>query len=384
MIPFVERYFKKPTQSYFLFGPRGTGKSTLIRSLYQDALWIDLLKPELFRSYLAHPERLEELVEAHPHIKTIVIDEVQKVPKLLSVVHSLIESKKDRQFILTGSSARKIKRMDADLLGGRAIKRVMHPFMASELGDLFDLEKALLNGLIPLVFTSQNPSDTLAAYLSLYMYEEVQVEGLIRNIEDFSRFLEAISFSQGSFLNASNVARDAQVKRKTVENYIAILEDLLLCFKVSVFTKKATRKLKVHPKFYFFDTGVYQALRPKGVLDTYQDIAGMALEGLVAQHLRAWIDYNSHQNGLYFWHTQSGVEVDFIVYGESGFWALEVKNTKNIRPQDLKGLELFIKDYPSATPIFLYRGKETLKRNGIFCIPVELFLQNLTPSSFLR
>jgi predicted AAA+ superfamily ATPase len=379
---FINRFFKEPSYSFFLFGPRGTGKSTLIHSLYKEAIWVDLLKPDILRSYLAYPERLEELIEGQPHISTIVIDEIQKAPGLLTVIHSLIESKKNKRFILTGSSARKIKRMDADLLGGRAIKRMMHPFIAAELGDEFDLEKALSYGLVPLIFMSDNPEDTSRAYMSLYVHEEVQSEGLIRNVGDFSRFLEVISFSHGAILNTSNIAREAQVNRKTVENYIAILEDLLLCFKVPVFTKKALRDLKVQPKFYLFDTGVYRGLRPKGILDMPQEIAGVALEGLVAQHLRAWVDYSAGKNNLYFWQTRSGVEVDFVVYGESGFWAIEVKNTKNIRPQDLKNLSIFLKDYPASTAILLYRGEEILKRNNILCLPVETFLKNITPTCF--
>lgn len=376
----IKRFFIEPKTNYFLFGPRGTGKSTLVHKLHENAIWVDLLKPDVFRNYLAYPENLEELVEGQISKNTIVIDEIQKAPGLLPVIHSLIEKHKEKQFILTGSSARKIKRMDADLLGGRAIKRVMHPFMAAELKDKFDFNKALTIGLVPLTYMSADPKDTNLGYLSLYIREEVQMEGLIRKTEDFARFLEVISFSHGTIINTSNIAREAQVKRKTVENYITILEDLLLSFKLPVFMKKATRELRTQPKFYLFDTGVYQSLRPRGLLDAPEEITGIALEGLVAQHLRAWTDYTQKSHNLYYWQTRSGVEVDFIVYGEMGFWAIEVKNTKVIRPQDLKGLGIFMKDYPSAQGILLYRGKEIIKRNNVQCIPVELFLKDLAPN----
>lgn len=377
---FVPRFFKDSDQSFFLFGPRGTGKSTLIKSLYANAIWIDLLKPDILRSYLARPERLEELVEGQPNVKTVVIDEIQKAPQLLTMVHHLIEKQLNLKFILTGSSARKIKRMDADLLGGRALKRELHPFMASELGNRFDLDHSLNRGLLPLLAASKNPDDSLSAYSALYIHEEIQTEGLIRNLEDFSRFLEVISFSHGSILNTSNIARECEVKRKTVENYLGVLEDLLLSFKVPVFSKRAAREVSSHPKFYLFDTGLYQSLRPRGILDKPEEIGGAALEGLVAQNLRAWISYTSTKHSLSFWRTRSGVEVDFIVYGTLGFWAIEVKNSSKVRQEDTKSLKSFLEDYKEATGILLYRGKEILKKKNILCLPVELFLKELLPN----
>ncbi|MBM3610933.1 MAG: ATP-binding protein [Alphaproteobacteria bacterium] len=379
----IRRHFKDPDQSFFLFGPRGTGKSTLIRSLYKEAIWVDLLKPEILRGYLARPEKLEELINGNPHKKNVVIDEIQKAPQLLSVIHHLIEQKKGLKFILTGSNARKIKRMHADLLGGRALKKELYPFMASELGDQFSLEVALSTGMLPLLVASKNPQETLAAYSALYVHEEVQTEGFIRSIEDFSRFLEAVSFSHGSILNTSNIARECDVKRKTVEGFLDVLEDLLLSFKVPVFTKRAVRSTSTHPKFYLFDVGLYKGLRPRGLLDRPEEIEGMALEGLVAQHLRAWINYGSARHTLSFWRTRSGTEVDFIVYGELGFWALEVKNAQTVRSSDLKSLEAFLSEYPEAKAFLLYRGKEILKRNNVLCVPVDIFLRQLLPNQAL-
>jgi len=311
--------------------------------------------------------------------KTVVIDEIQKIPHLLDLVHRLIEEKGGWQFILTGSSSRKLKQSGIDLLAGRALLCWLHPFMAAELGDHFSFDGALQTGLLPIVLDSDNPDRILRTYAALYLREEVQMEGLVRNIGNFSRFLEAVSFSHASLLNISNVARECEVERKVVEGYLGILEDLLLGFRVRVFTKRAQRALVAHPKFYLFDTGVYRSLRPKGPLDRPEEIAGQALEGLVGQHLRAWIDYSENDFSLYFWRTRSGVEVDFIVYGSENLYAIEVKNSARIHPKDLNALKSFKQDYPRSKAYLLYRGKERLMRHDILCMPCEEFLRVLRP-----
>lgn len=267
MESYIPRFFEAPTQSFFLFGSRGTGKSTYLQRQYPDALWIDLLKPDVFRTYAARPERLIELVHGNPDKKTVVVDEVQKVPDLLSAVHSLIEEKSNKTFVLTGSSARKLKRTGIDLLAGRVLLRTLHPFLLSELPARASLDDALQFGLLPIVVSASDPHDVLRAYVSLYVREEVQLEGLVRNIGFFSRFLEGASFSHASLLNVSNIARESGVDRKVVEAYIQILEDILLAFRLPVFAKRSQRAVVSHPKFYFFDTGVFQSLRPRGPLD---------------------------------------------------------------------------------------------------------------------
>lgn len=380
---YIDRIFKEPTRSYFLFGPRGTGKSTLMKIRHPDALRIDLLRPNVLRTYLARPEYLFDLVGDNIKNKLIIIDEVQKAPGLLTVVHSIIEEQQRHKFILTGSSARKIKRVGADLLGGRVSKFTLHPFMASELGDKFKLSSALKYGLIPVILNDENPLEALQAYINLYLQEEIQAEGLVRNLENFARFLEVMTFSHASILNISNIAQECQVKRKTVENYIQILEDLLLAFQLKIFSKRAQRALSSHPKFYLFDAGVYQALRPQGPLDTVDELNGAALEGLIAQHLRAWIDYSQEKNELFFWRTRSGVEVDFVIYGRSGLWGIEIKNAKQIKNQDLSGLRAFKEDYPIAKLLCLYRGQDILNINDIICIPCEAFLSQLKPDEIL-
>jgi len=246
----IKRFFTTISQSFFIFGPRGTGKSTLIKYLFPDALWIDLLNPELLRSYSTRPERLFEVVRGNPDKKTVVIDEVQKVPALLSVAHALIEEQKGLQFVLTGSSSRKLKQAGGDLLAGRALQRQLHPFMACELEDFFLLEQSLNVGMLPVLLGSENPREALQAYVGLYLKEEIQAEGLVRNLESFSRFLEIMSFSHGALLNVTNISRECEVKRKTVENYIEILEELLLAYKLHVFSRRAQRALVSHPKIY--------------------------------------------------------------------------------------------------------------------------------------
>ena len=377
---FIPRFFRPPERgSFFLFGPRGTGKSLWAQTTLPTALRLDLLDPETARSYGARPERLAELVAAHPDVRQIVIDEIQKLPELLPVVHRLIEQRRDLQFVLTASSARKLKRAGVDLLGGRAVERTLHPYMAAELGRRFRVETALQHGLVPLVYGSPDPADVLRGYAALYLREEVQLEGLVRNVGAFSRFLEAVSFSHAAPLNVAAVSRECEVERKTVEGYVEILEDLLLAFRVPVFSRRARRALAAHPKLYLFDAGVFRTLRPSGPLDRPQEIEGAALEGLVAQHLRAWIAYRRDQHQLYFWRTRAGVEADLVLYGATGLWAVEVKNAGRVRPEDVRGLEAFAADYPQARCLLVYRGRETLKRGKVLCAPVEKFLGSLRP-----
>jgi len=378
----LQRFLQPAKGSFFLLGPRGTGKTRWTEQCFPEALRIDLLDPVRLRDLLARPERLRELVAGQTEKKCVVIDEIQKCPALLEVVHSLIEADRARRFVLTGSSARKLRRQGVNLLGGRALSLSMHPFMAAELGARFKLENALEYGLLPVVWFSQDPREQVEAYNALYLKEEVQAEGFVRNIGGFARFLEAMSFSHGAVLNLANIARDCQISRTTVEAHLGILEDLLLGWRLPVFTRRAKRALAAHPKFYFFDTGIYRTNRPKGPLDSVGEIAGAALEGLVAQHLRAWCAYSPDGPSMHYWQTRSGVEVDFVLYGAGGLHAIEVKNAAEVRPQDLRGLRAFGEDYPEASRLLLYRGRDRFERAGVLCIPVAEFLGELRPGSW--
>ena len=375
------RFFELPEQSFFLFGPRGTGKSTWLRHQLADALFVDLLDPAQHRSLEARPERLRELLAGSPS-GTVVIDEIQRVPQLLTVIHAASEEPLPPRFVLTCSSARKLRRGGVDLLGGRAIQCEMHPFMAAELPS-FDLAQALETGLVPLVLGAAQPAATLAGYASLYLDQEVRAECLTRNIGNFARFLEAASFSHGGQLNVAAIARECGVPRKVVASYIEILQDLLLAYTLPVFRRRAKRQTSAHRKFYLFDAGVFRALHPRGPLDRPSEIDDQALEGLVAQHLRAWAAYSNEGTTLHFWRTRSGVEVDFVVYGPRGLQAFEVKNASRVEAKDMRGLRAFREDYPEAEAALLYRGQDRLRMDDIWCLPVDDFLRRIVPKRSL-
>ena len=378
----IPRFFHHPEGSFFLFGPRGVGKTTWFRTSLPEALVVDLLVGSRYRELSARPEHLRDLVLSSP-ARDIVIDEIQRVPELLHAVHGLIETDRSRRFILTGSSARKLRAGGVNLLGGRAANRTLHPFLAAELGDRFDLSAALRHGLLPVVVTASDRAAALDGYVSLYVDQEVRAEGLTRDVGRFTRFLEAMSFSHGAVLNLSAVARDAEARRVTVQGHLEVLEDLLLGFRLPVFTRRAKRRLARHPKFYYFDCGLFRALRPTGPLDRREEIEGAALEGLVAQHLRAWAAYRNAGARLFTWRTRSDTEVDFVVYGQEEFVALEVKNSSRVRPEDLRGLRSFGDEYPEALRLLLYRGRSRLFRDGVLCLPAEVFLRHLHPDHTL-
>lgn len=304
---------------------------------------------------------------------------MQRAPNLLSAVHTLRERRKSLRFVLTVSSTRKLKRTGVDLLGGRASVATLHPFMACELGSRFELGAALRTGLLPLVLGAEDSRATLRGYQALYLKEEVQQEGVVRNLGAFARFLEALSFSHASVLNISNVARECAVERKTVESFVQVTEDLLLGARVPVFTRRAKRALIAHPKFYFFDAGEFRSIRPTGPLDPAAEIDGAALEGLVFQHLRAWNAHRGERNQLCYWRTRHGVEVDFVLYGPDGFFAIEVKNARRVDPADVQPLREFQADFPAAKALLVYRGERQLNVNGVICAPCEEFLAELNP-----
>jgi predicted AAA+ superfamily ATPase len=362
-------------KSFFLLGPRGTGKSTWIRSRFPNAILIDLLDPATYTTLLASPSSLSHYIPTDFN-DWVLIDEIQRVPELLNVVHQMIESRKLR-FGLTGSSARKLRKSGTNLLAGRALTYMMFPMTAQELGAKFKLSESVKFGHLPSVFSETDPQRYLASYVQTYLREEVLQEGLTRNIAAFSRFMEAASFSQASTLNISDVARECEVERKVVEGYFSILEDLLIAWRVPVFSKRAKRKTVAHPKFYFFDVGVYRSIRPKGPLDNTDVISGSALETLVFQELRATIHYLNLGFELFYWRTTAGLEVDFVLYGERGLFGFEVKSGRKIDRQDLRGLREFKSDYPIAKCFALYGGTSELEIDGIRVLPIEKALPNL-------
>ncbi len=369
------RLLSPPDQSFFLFGPRGVGKTVWCRRRFPDSIYLDLLRADLYSTLLGAPELLESYLPADFQGR-VVVDEIQKVPALLDEVHRLIEARKLR-FVLTGSSARKLRHGGVNLLGGRATTRYMHPMAAAELGEDFDLEFSQRLGCLPMVYDHPDPADFLKGYVSTYLKEEVQQEGLTRQLDAFGRFLQVASFSQGSPLNISAVARDGGIGRKLAESYFEILEDLLLAIRLPVFTRKAKRALVSHPKFYFFDAGVYRAIRPSGPLDAPEAIEGVALETLVLQQLRAINDSLGLGYSIYYWRSRSGLEVDFILYGERGFKAIEVKRSARLRENDTRGLREFLSDYPVADGILIYGGRDERSFGDIRVLPGDKALREL-------
>ena len=379
--PTYQRLLSLPlegSKSIFLFGPRGTGKSTWLAQHVENAVLINLLQSRTYKKLLNDPQSLENLIPTS-FKNWIIIDEVQKIPELLNEVHRLIEDKGYR-FILTGSSARALRKKGVNLLAGRALTYTMHPMIYQEFSKDFDLQHAMTYGLLPNACTITNAEeaeDYLSAYIETYLREEVLQEGLTRNIGHFSRFLEVASFSQGSQINYSAIAREAMINQKVVINYFSILEDLLIAFFLEPFTHRAKRKLTTHRKLYYFDVGVYRHLRPQGPLDSVEEISGAGLETLFVQHVRALNDYLKLQYKIYFWRTENGLEIDFIVYGERGLLAFEIKHRKVVTTKDFKALRAFQEDYPIAKLYIIYGGNEIEYHGAITVIPFQKALTML-------
>jgi len=365
----------KNNKSFFLLGPRGTGKTQWLREKLPKAIYIDLLDSPLYRLFLANPSHLITYIPVD-YKGWVVIDEIQRVPELLNEVHRLIEEK-SYLFAMSGSSTRKLRRAGVNLLAGRALVYHMHPLIMQEIGKDFVLKNVLEHGLLPAVLKEKQPSAFLEAYVQTYLREEVIQEGLTRNLGAFSHFLEVASFSQGQILNKSNIAREVATNHKTITNYFNVLEDLLLAHFLPVFNKRAQRAVIQHPKFYYFDVGVYNAIRPKGPLDGLDILPGTCLETLFFQSLHAVNQLYGYGYKLYYWRTKTGLEVDFILYGKRGLIAFEIKNGKQIHTSSTKNLLSFSKEYPIAKTYLIYRGNHERSFNGIHAIPIHAALSRL-------
>ena len=335
------------TETFFLWGPRQAGKSTLLRQTYPDAVWVDLLKADEFRRYVSRPEQLrEELEAAGPDpSRQVVIDEIQKVPALLDEVHWLIENRGLR-FALCGSSARKVRRGAANLLGGRALRYELRGLTAGELGESFDLDRALNYGYLPSIHGSGQPRRRLDAYVADYLREEVAAEGLVRNLPAFSDFLDAAALSDTSSVNYSNVARECGVSGPTAKAYFGILEDTLLARWLPRWRRRAKRRLAGAPKLYFEDVGLVNRLARRGELHRGSDDYGKAFENWVFHELSACLAYRERDEQLTYWRLPSGIEVDFVV-GDMRL-AIEAKATARVTSNHLKGLRTLFEEHPHA------------------------------------
>jgi predicted AAA+ superfamily ATPase len=323
-------------RSLFLLGPRQTGKSTLLRNTFPDARYIDLLEANTFRELSAYPETLRQSLA--PREKLVIIDEVQKLPALLDEVQALIDRDKSLRFILTGSSARKLKQGRANLLAGRAWFTRLHPLVSHEV-TYAALTRRLNVGSLPAAFDSAHPEGDLHAYVGGYLKEEIRAEGLVRSIENFSRFLEVAALTNAQVLNYASVASDTGIPARTVREHYQMLEDTLVGFQLQPYRRTRKRKPVATAKFYFFDVGVANVLMKRGEIRPGSELYGAALEHQVFLELRAYLDYRRLDRELTFWRTHSGHEVDFVVGNDIGVEVTASRRGLARRPEGAAGAQ---------------------------------------------
>ena len=377
---YIHRYLDlqlPPGQTAFLWGARKVGKTTLLRERYPRSVFFDFLRTDLFLELSKRPALLRErLLAADPADleKPVILDEVQKIPGILDEVHWLIENRGLR-FLMCGSSARKLKRGQANLLGGRAWRYEMLPLVSVEIGDM-DLLTALNNGLIPSHYLQEDARRSLHAYVGDYLKEEVFAEGLTRNVPAFSRFFDALGYSHGELTNYSNIARDCGVDSKTVREYYTILVDTLVGRFVEPFSGRSNRQVITRtPKFFLFDVGVAGALTHRRIVEERGEAFGKAFEHLIFMELAAHSRYRELDYPIRFWRTKSGAEVDFVL--GDGEVAIEVKGTARVERKDLRGLKAFSESYSPRLSIVVCTEPEERLCEGIRIMPWRRFLDRL-------
>ena len=368
-------------ETFFLWGPRQTGKSTLLRTVYPDAVWIDLLKAEEFRRYLNNPELLRQELPREGDMPFVVIDEVQKLPGLLDEVHWLHENR-NVHFALCGSSARKVKRGHVNLLGGRAIRYEMFGFIAAELYPDFDLTRFLNHGYLPRIYLAKQPRRLLNAYVANYLKEEIAAEGLVRNLPVFSNFLNMAALSDTEPVNFSTIARDCGVSSQTIKEYFQILVDTLLGRWLPSFRKRPKRRVAASAKFYFSDVGIVNFLAKRGVVEQGGELFGKAFENWCFHELNAYNMYNEAFAEFYYWRLAGGTEVDFIVNDME--IAIEAKAAKKITAKHLKGLRSLRDDHPDIKRrlIVCCEDKVRTTDDGVEIIPAAKFAKMLWQGEF--
>lgn len=357
-------------KSMFLFGPRQTGKSWLIRHTLKNHKIYNLLDNEVFLQLSRSPQRIRE--QYTPRDRIIIIDEIQRLPLLLNEVQLMIEEY-GVNFLLTGSSARKLRRKGVNLLGGRALERHLHPLTSDELGKNLELERAINFGLLPSIYLSDNPQADLDAYISLYLCEEIAAEGLTRNVPAFSRFLEVAALCSGKIINYNNIANDAQVPRSTVQEYFQILKDTLIGHELPAWKKSIKRKPATTAKFYLFDTGVIRTLQNRNIIKSGTPEFGEFFETFMFHELKSFCDYEQIKD-LAYWRSDRGVEVDFILADNT---AIEIKASNNVAPQDLKNLRILREEEKLQDYIIVAMEKTARVVDGIKIIPWQDFLKQL-------
>ncbi len=360
-------------EAMFLFGARQTGKSTLLKERFPKAIYIDLLKSDVRNRFKQHPEEFRESLLRYPPKTLVIVDEIQKVPDLLDEVHWLMVEK-GLWFILSGSSARKIKKSGANNLGGRAIPETLFPLVSAEIPD-FDIERAVQNGMIPRHYMVANARNRMRAYIDLYVKEEIIEEALVQNVDEFIRFMEVAAIMDGEILNYENVASDCEVSANTVKAYYKILVDTLLGFEVPAYRKVIKRKLYKSPRFYYFDIGIANHLTKRYQLAPKTPEYGHAFEHLIIQEIVAYLAYTNSDEELTYWHTYETIEVDAII-GDARV-AIEIKSTDHVDHGDKKGIMEFAKEHPNAKQILVSRDRISRRSGNVDLYYVTDFFKAL-------
>jgi len=372
------RLLGPPKGSFFLFGPRGTGKSTWLRATFPNAHTFDLLDESLYQSLLADIGRFAGELRTIPRGTVVVVDEIQRIPPLLNEVHRHIEDRGLR-FVLCGSSARRLKTAGTNLLAGRAVRRNMHPLLPEELGRDFNIESILRWGSLPVVWSAPDREEALAAYAQLYLKEEVQAEALVRNLPGFARFLPIAALFHGQVINVAGIARDAGVARTTILGYLTILEDTMLTFTLPAFEARLRVRERKHPKLYWADSGIPRAMK-RQLGPVAAEERGHLFEGWVASVLRAYRDYRNLFDEWFYWAPGkgSGVEVDFLLRKGSNLVAIEVKSARNVREGELIGLRAITELPGLRRRLVVHMGDRSLATgDGIEILPVSAFLREV-------
>lgn len=360
-------------ESIFLWGARQTGKSTLLQLLFPNTRYIDLLKSDEFERYNRRASLLREELSLLQENELIIIDEIQKIPELLDEVQWLMTNKNHR-FILSGSSARKLRRSGVNLLGGRAIRKHLYPFVSAEIPD-FDLIKACNNGMMPRHYLVDDAGKRIHAYVGDYLQQEIKAEALTRNLKTFSRFMEIAALSNREVVNYNNIASECGVSAPTVKEYFSILEETLIGYTIPAFTKNVKRRVIQSPKFYYFDVGIVNfLLRRRSLLPGSAEF-GHAFEHLIMQELIAYIGYSESQHSLSYWRTTSGYEVDAVI-GNANV-AIEIKSTEEVHSHHTRGLKAFSEEFPNSRLIIVSMDKYPRRMNEIDVLPAQNFLKML-------
>jgi len=360
-------------ESLFFWGARQTGKSTLLKTLFPDALWFDLLISREYKRLSAKPDILRETILANLNRQPVIIDEIQRIPDLLNEVHWLISNHGVR-FILSGSSARKILRSGVNLLGGRALRYELYPLVSAEIPD-FDLMRAINNGLLPRHYDAANPQRMISAYIGNYLRDEIVAEARLRDAGTFARFLEAAALTNGEMVNYTNIASDCGVSATTVKEYFQIMEDTLVGRYLPSFQKRPKRRVVTAPKFYLFDVGIANNLLSRGRIEQGTELFGKAFEHFIYQEIYAHSRYSENEYPVYYWRTASQLEIDFVL-GDHEV-AIEVKATEQASERHLRGLKAFAEEYTVKKAILISNDPLPRLVGNILILPWKVFLERL-------